>query len=248
MVSFTCSVCQDVVKKPKVAGHANLCRGAVFSCIDCMNVFDCQTVKNHSSCVSEAEKYQGKWRNKVVPTKTPTNRPHLRPPRPRMNLSSDSDDDGSWVWQNRERVALKSGSDSACQDGNASTSQGKRKRSRSMPQEMKNTTNCKGDACNAVVSPRDASASESDSIDCVVPSFALGTAKEVAQVAQWVIEDAGGAPLCLRALSKLMVERYNARIAKHVRQAIETVISCGKLCVQDGAVLLPQSVSSHDSK
>ncbi|AAZ10430.1 Cell growth-regulating nucleolar protein, putative [Trypanosoma equiperdum] len=62
MVSFTCSVCQDVVKKPKVAGHGNMCRGASFACVDCMEVFDIHTVKGHTSCVTEVEKYQGKWR------------------------------------------------------------------------------------------------------------------------------------------------------------------------------------------
>jgi hypothetical protein len=60
MVSFNCSVCQDVVKKPKVATHFAGCRGT-FTCVDCMKVFDINSVKDHTSCISETSKYQRSW-------------------------------------------------------------------------------------------------------------------------------------------------------------------------------------------
>lgn len=64
MVSFTCSRCHDVVKKPKVLSHAQSCGGSAtsYSCVDCMQVFDLEAVKAHNSCISEEEKYQGRWK------------------------------------------------------------------------------------------------------------------------------------------------------------------------------------------
>ncbi|EKF33032.1 RNA binding protein, putative [Trypanosoma cruzi marinkellei] len=123
MVSFTCNYCHDVVKKPKVNGHAAQCGGASFTCVDCMEVFDMQTIKQHTSCVTETEKYQGKWRQKRAPAAATRScvdgpddsdgdgndnykRQPLRPPRPPMNLSSDSDDDDdddAWVTGGKKR-------------------------------------------------------------------------------------------------------------------------------------------------
>lgn len=91
MVSFTCNTCQDVVKKPKVVGHQSTCRTNSFTCVDCMQVFDSNTIKSHTSCVTEVEKYQGQWlQNKVKGTMRME-----RKPAPRMDDLSDDDDD--WV-------------------------------------------------------------------------------------------------------------------------------------------------------
>jgi cell growth-regulating nucleolar protein len=62
MVSFQCARCGDVVKKPKVPGHAMTCRTPGFSCVDCMENFDLDTVKKHNACMTEAHRYQGQWR------------------------------------------------------------------------------------------------------------------------------------------------------------------------------------------
>lgn len=58
MVSFVCDRCQETLKKAKVQGHLNRCSGPV-SCIDCSAVFPGDAFKAHTSCVSEAQKYEG---------------------------------------------------------------------------------------------------------------------------------------------------------------------------------------------
>lgn len=57
MVSFSCDNCQDVVTKPKVLTHFRSCGTRTVSCIDCGSTFTCQSVKPHTSCVSEEVKY-----------------------------------------------------------------------------------------------------------------------------------------------------------------------------------------------
>ena len=59
MVTFSCDLCADAVKKPKASQHMMRCR-ATMTCVDCGKVFNATTVNSHNSCVSEAEKYQGK--------------------------------------------------------------------------------------------------------------------------------------------------------------------------------------------
>ncbi|KAI0268817.1 hypothetical protein BC834DRAFT_792246, partial [Gloeopeniophorella convolvens] len=50
--------CTDVVKKPKLDHHSRKCHSS-FTCIDCSTTFSGPTEwKNHTSCVTEAEKYQ----------------------------------------------------------------------------------------------------------------------------------------------------------------------------------------------
>ncbi|KAL0232972.1 hypothetical protein GEMRC1_011719 [Eukaryota sp. GEM-RC1] len=58
MVSFICGTCNATVKKPKVKSHP--CKKAIFSCLDCQTEFDFSTVHQHTRCITEAEKYQGK--------------------------------------------------------------------------------------------------------------------------------------------------------------------------------------------
>ncbi|KAI9571772.1 hypothetical protein HD554DRAFT_1820921 [Boletus coccyginus] len=58
MVSFQCHACSDVVKKPKLDQHHDRCH-AGFDCIDCSVTFHTPVeYKSHTSCISEAEKYQ----------------------------------------------------------------------------------------------------------------------------------------------------------------------------------------------
>ncbi|KPI90708.1 putative Zinc-finger containing protein [Leptomonas seymouri] len=103
MVSFTCNNCQDVVKKPKVQSHASSCGTHSFACVDCMRVFDLETIKAHTSCVTEEDKYQGKWKQKLSSNNGTGKsgeapRGVERPPRAPMNdLSSSDDSDDDWV-------------------------------------------------------------------------------------------------------------------------------------------------------
>lgn len=59
MVSFSCEGCGDVLTKKKLDPHRNQCRGASFTCIDCMVHFQGTDYRAHTSCMSEAQKYQG---------------------------------------------------------------------------------------------------------------------------------------------------------------------------------------------
>jgi cell growth-regulating nucleolar protein len=109
MVSFNCTRCQDVVKKPKVVSHAASCGAKTFSCVDCMLHFDLDSIKNHTSCVSEVQKYQGKWKGPANKNYGPdsddedeemkkkheaTKALHQERRRPRqMNFNDDSSDD-----------------------------------------------------------------------------------------------------------------------------------------------------------
>ncbi|EEB05398.1 hypothetical protein SJAG_00410 [Schizosaccharomyces japonicus yFS275] len=58
MVSFSCEVCADIVKKPKLDQHVSRCRGAYFTCIDCNTTFQGTEYRAHSSCMTEAQRYQ----------------------------------------------------------------------------------------------------------------------------------------------------------------------------------------------
>ncbi|GAA5864189.1 hypothetical protein JCM8547_001286 [Rhodosporidiobolus lusitaniae] len=57
MVSFVCNACCDTLKKPKLDQHAQRCRGAQFSCIDCNTDFQGTSYRSHTSCVTEEERY-----------------------------------------------------------------------------------------------------------------------------------------------------------------------------------------------
>lgn len=60
MVYFECQKCNESLKKPKVAKHLMSCGSHYITCIDCSTVFGWDTWEAHTSCVSEAQKYQGK--------------------------------------------------------------------------------------------------------------------------------------------------------------------------------------------
>lgn len=75
MVSFSCEVCNDTIVKKKLDQHKQRCRGAYFSCIDCSTTFTGSDYRNHTLCISEAEKYEkalykGK-KNKASAKETP---------------------------------------------------------------------------------------------------------------------------------------------------------------------------------
>ena len=59
MVSFSCEQCNDVIPKKKLDQHRNQCRRAIFTCLDCSTTFRGTEYRSHTSCISEAQKYQG---------------------------------------------------------------------------------------------------------------------------------------------------------------------------------------------
>ncbi|KAJ9157810.1 LYAR-type C2HC zinc finger [Pleurostoma richardsiae] len=69
MVSFSCEACGDVLTKKKLDPHRNRCRGATFTCIDCMVHFPGTEYRTHTSCMTEEQKYQGAlYKNKKAKT------------------------------------------------------------------------------------------------------------------------------------------------------------------------------------
>eukprot|EP00933_Yihiella_yeosuensis_P050192 TRINITY_DN47959_c0_g1_i1.p1 TRINITY_DN47959_c0_g1~~TRINITY_DN47959_c0_g1_i1.p1 ORF type:complete len:245 (-),score=55.62 TRINITY_DN47959_c0_g1_i1:184-918(-) len=60
MVYFECQKCNETVKKPKLAKHLMSCGSWAVSCIDCSKVFAWNEWESHTSCISEAQKYEGK--------------------------------------------------------------------------------------------------------------------------------------------------------------------------------------------
>lgn len=59
MVVFECEKCNESLKKPKVAAHLLHCRSSWVTCIDCCKKFAWNEFEAHTTCVSEAQKYQG---------------------------------------------------------------------------------------------------------------------------------------------------------------------------------------------
>lgn len=58
MVSFSCEVCNDTVLKKKLDQHSQRCGSAYYTCIDCSVTFNGTEYRQHTSCISEAEKYE----------------------------------------------------------------------------------------------------------------------------------------------------------------------------------------------
>ena len=67
MPSFVCDHCQETLKKAKLDQHAQRCRQAAFSCIDCYKNFKGVEYRDHFTCITEVQKYHQK-----TPTPTPT--------------------------------------------------------------------------------------------------------------------------------------------------------------------------------
>jgi len=59
MVWFDCA-CGESVKKPQVAKHMLHCWQCLFTCVDCKQQFNSETYVAHTSCMSEAQRFQGK--------------------------------------------------------------------------------------------------------------------------------------------------------------------------------------------
>lgn len=58
MVSFVCESCQETLKKPKLDQHKQRCRWAVYTCLDCNVTFEGVDYRQHTACISEAQKYE----------------------------------------------------------------------------------------------------------------------------------------------------------------------------------------------
>ncbi|EOD25623.1 hypothetical protein EMIHUDRAFT_237390 [Emiliania huxleyi CCMP1516] len=62
MVFFICETTNECIKKPKVEAHMRKHPNAwVFCCMDCGARFEGEAYKEHTSCMSEAQRYEGKF-------------------------------------------------------------------------------------------------------------------------------------------------------------------------------------------
>ena len=74
MVSFSCEGCGDVLTKKKLDTHRNTCRGATFTCLDCMTHFPGTEYRAHTSCMQ-----QQKWKGSSVYPPPPPTPPGSKP-------------------------------------------------------------------------------------------------------------------------------------------------------------------------
>ncbi|RHX97751.1 hypothetical protein DYB25_005374 [Aphanomyces astaci] len=60
MVFFVCEGCNETLKKNKVDAHASRCKNCwAVTCVDCQVVFKGNDYAVHTTCISEAQKYEG---------------------------------------------------------------------------------------------------------------------------------------------------------------------------------------------
>jgi len=60
MVYFVCEGCNETLKKAQVEKHASRCRQChAVTCVDCSQTFYGNDFEGHTTCISEAEKYEG---------------------------------------------------------------------------------------------------------------------------------------------------------------------------------------------
>ena len=61
MVYFVCMVCQETLKRNAVDKHCQRCRDCWdLCCVDCNKIFSGEEFRSHVTCMTEAERYQGK--------------------------------------------------------------------------------------------------------------------------------------------------------------------------------------------
>ncbi|RLV86441.1 hypothetical protein JA9_004393 [Meyerozyma sp. JA9] len=94
MVSFSCEVCNDTVLKKKLDAHKQRCNGAYFTCIDCSVTFNGTDYRGHTSCISEAQKYEkGLYKAKKKPETKQEAKPEPKEPKqePKQEKSEKSE-------------------------------------------------------------------------------------------------------------------------------------------------------------
>ncbi|KAF5006978.1 hypothetical protein FDECE_6676 [Fusarium decemcellulare] len=77
--------CGDVLTKKKLDPHRNRCRGATFTCIDCMVHFPGLQYRSHTSCMTEDQKYQGALYKNNKNKKQKHSHPNYDPATPQQN-------------------------------------------------------------------------------------------------------------------------------------------------------------------
>lgn len=225
MVSFCCNVCNDVVTKGKVANHSRSCGSYSFSCVDCMVVFDLDTIKPHVSCISEVAKYQGKYAS--MPNGNPIKRARApdsdddEPPKQQVKPKrviptfSDSDDDDSWVKSKKPAVSASSAIPST-----------KKKAASPKASPLSSPANAPSHPPPSIVISRvDKTSGQTAHEDVRIESFVLGSADVIAEITRNVLDESGHSSMPVKDVSKKVVERFQARLAKQIKDAVEHSIA-----------------------
>ena len=62
MTVFICEACGATLKKKQVDKHCNGCKNAwIFTCVECMQSFEGYDYEKHTECMTEVQKFQGKF-------------------------------------------------------------------------------------------------------------------------------------------------------------------------------------------
>lgn len=243
MVSFSCGCCGDVVKKPKVLSHAKQCGSQCFSCIDCQVQFTLDSVQGHTQCVSEVEKYQGRWdpkksvksSKKPVPdSDTEDEKPKESKKRPIQHHFSDTD----FSSDDEKKKPTKKGQKQPTPA--SKPAEPEKKKVRTPKASAAPTPKLAAAAAPASKVHRTEdnekgkkTATSTSRSAIVVPSFELGPTEEVFGMVRDLVA-LHGVPgndrkKAYRAKrkeisEKLVTDVYTKRIAKHIFNAIETHI------------------------
>jgi cell growth-regulating nucleolar protein len=215
MVSFCCNVCNDVITKGKVINHSRSCGSHSFSCVDCMVVFDLDTIKPHVSCISEVAKYQGKYAS------TPNGNPIKR------NRVPDSDDDEPPKQQVKPKRVVPTFSDSDDDDWVKSkkpTTPAAPKKRAASPKASPISSPAIAPTHSTpsiVISRVDKTSGETAHEDVRIESFVLGSADVIAEISRNILDESGQSSLSVKDISKKVVERFQARLAKQIKDAVE---------------------------
>lgn len=91
MVTFSCEVCNESMLKKKADQHAQRCRGAYFTCIDCSTTFNDGEYRGHTQCITEDEKYQkGLYRGKKKQAQQQQQKPKPQQPKQEEELKKET--------------------------------------------------------------------------------------------------------------------------------------------------------------
>lgn len=219
MVSFNCNRCQDVVKKPKVPTHAMGCGGsnALFTCVDCMVTFDMNSVKNHTSCVTETDKYQGKWQQKRT---LAADGSAEKKPKPKIAFPSysDSDDDSGAPAAKKQRPDPTS----AAPAKKAASASPVQKPKKSQTPVHKPTPKGKAEK-DAIALPPSVTSSSSANSAVTVPAFELGPRHEVLEMIAAAKEAEGSDSA--KVLARAFVSKiYTTKLVKALTPVIQELL------------------------
>ena len=251
MVSFNCNRCGDVVKKPKVQSHAAQCGTPGYSCVDCMQQFDLRTIDAHRQCVSETDKYQGKWQDKK---KTIRATAEGAAPKPKFSANdfddTDMDDDApvaktkpaasSAELRGRVPQSSSDDDDDAAPQPKKAAAPAKKQVSAKASPAMKPKA---GKKLTPAPTPKHAPVLPTATGTVIVNDFELGEVAEVADMCAGVLDQHGASEMPLKkVVAQLAQEVYAKRIQKKVAAAIKEALE-GRKALK-GVVFANDSVKS----